>query len=215
MVALHRPLVLVRGFEEEQKIPYFTGYGMTETSPLVSLSTYLSHMEHYTADEKMHVRTTQGITMPLLDMRIVNEHGEVPWDGKTMGEITIRVPWIASEYYKDERTAEAFKDGWLYTGDIAVMTPDGYIKITDRTKDLIKSGGEWISSVELENALMTHPKVFEAVVVVPFHMRNGWNVRWHVSFLSLNIKIPLRRRNCSIVCVHSSIKRGFPMMLFF
>lgn len=163
------PIGLVRGFEEEQKIPYFTGYGMTETSPLVSLSTYLSHMEHYSTDEKMHVRTTQGITMPLLDMRIVNEHGEVPWDGKTMGEITIRGPWIASEYYKDERTAEAFKDGWLYTGDIAVMTPDGYIKITDRTKDLIKSGGEWISSVELENALMTHPKVFEAAVVAIPH----------------------------------------------
>ncbi|MGE7839448.1 long-chain fatty acid--CoA ligase [Lysinibacillus sp. NPDC093712] len=163
------PIGLVRGFEEEQNIPYYTGYGMTETSPLVSLSTYLTHMENYTTDEKMHVRTTQGITMPLLDMRIVNEQGEVPWDGKTMGEITLRGPWIANEYYKDERTTEAFKDGWLYTGDIAVMTPDGYIKITDRTKDLIKSGGEWISSVELENALMSHPKVFEAAVVAIPH----------------------------------------------
>jgi len=163
------PIGLVRGFEEEQNIPYFTGYGMTETSPLVSLSTYLTHMENYTTDEKMHIRTTQGITVPLLDMRIVNEHGEVPWDGKTMGEITLRGPWIANEYYKDERTTEAFKDGWLYTGDIAVMTPDGYIKITDRTKDLIKSGGEWISSVELENALMSHPKVFEAAVVAIPH----------------------------------------------
>jgi len=163
------PIGLARGFEEEQNIPYYTGYGMTETSPLVSLSTYLSHMQQYNSDEKMHVRTTQGITMPLLDMRIVNEQGEVPWDGKTMGEITLRGPWIASEYYQDERSAEAFKDGWLYTGDIAVMTPDGYIKITDRTKDLIKSGGEWISSVELENALMTHPKVFEAAVVAIPH----------------------------------------------
>ncbi|QPQ36472.1 long-chain fatty acid--CoA ligase [Lysinibacillus sp. JNUCC-52] len=163
------PIGLVRGFEEEQNIPYFTGYGMTETSPLVSLSIYLTHMENYTTDEKMHIRTTQGITVPLLDMRIVNEHGEVPWDGKTMGEITLRGPWIANEYYKDERTTEAFKDGWLYTGDIAVMTPDGYIKITDRTKDLIKSGGEWISSVELENALMSHPKVFEAAVVAIPH----------------------------------------------
>ncbi len=163
------PIGLVRGFEQELNIPYMTGYGMTETSPLVSLSTYLTHMEDYTADEKMNVRITQGMTMPLIDTRIVNENGEVPWDGKTMGELTIRGPWIANEYYHDERTEEAFKDGWLYTGDIAVMTTDGYIKITDRTKDLIKSGGEWISSVELENALMSHPKVFEAAVIAIPH----------------------------------------------
>lgn len=117
----------------------------------------------------MHVRVTQGITVPLIETRVVNENGEVPWDGKTMGEITIRGPWIAAQYYKDERTQEAFKDGWLYTGDIAVVTPDGYIKITDRTKDLIKSGGEWISSVELENALMSHDKVFEAAVIAIPH----------------------------------------------
>jgi len=163
------PIGLVRGFERELNIPYMTGYGMTETSPLVSLSTYLTHMQDYTADEKMNVRITQGMTMPLIDTRIVNENGEVPWDGKTMGELTIRGPWIANEYYQDERTEEAFKDGWLYTGDIAVMTTDGYIKITDRTKDLIKSGGEWISSVELENALMSHPKVFEAAVIAIPH----------------------------------------------
>ncbi|MCM0623486.1 long-chain fatty acid--CoA ligase [Lysinibacillus sp. OL1_EC] len=163
------PIGLVRGFEQELNIPYMTGYGMTETSPLVSLSTYLTHMQDYTADEKMNVRITQGMTMPLIDTRIVNENGEVPWDGKTMGELTIRGPWIANEYYQDERTEEAFKDGWLYTGDIAVMTTDGYIKITDRTKDLIKSGGEWISSVELENALMSHPKVFEAAVIAIPH----------------------------------------------
>lgn len=163
------PIGLVRGFEEQLNIPYMTGYGMTETSPLVSLSTYLTHMEDYSADEKMHVRITQGMTMPLIETRIINENGEVPWDGKTMGELTIRGPWIADEYYRDERTEEAFKDGWLYTGDIAVMTPDGYIKITDRTKDLIKSGGEWISSVDLENALMSHPKVFEAAVIAIPH----------------------------------------------
>ncbi|MGE7673731.1 long-chain fatty acid--CoA ligase [Lysinibacillus sp. NPDC094403] len=165
------PLGLVRGFEEELKIPYMTGYGMTETSPLVSVSTYLTHMHDYTMDEKMDVRTTQGITVPLIETRVVNENGEVTWDGKTMGELTIRGPWIAAEYYNDERTKEAFKDGWLYTGDIAVVTVDGYIKITDRTKDLIKSGGEWISSVELENALMSHPKVFEAAVIAVPHVK--------------------------------------------
>ena len=99
-------------------------------------------------DEKIDIRALQGLTMPGLEVRIVNENGEVPWDGETMGELTVRGPWVASEYYKDERTAEAFKDGWLYTGDIAVMTEDGYLKLTDRTADLIKSGGEWISSVD-------------------------------------------------------------------
>ena len=95
---------------------------------------------------------TQGLTVPGIESSIVNEDGEVPWDGETMGELRLRGPWIAGEYYRDERTADAMKDGWLYTGDIAVRSKDGYIKITDRTKDLIKSGGEWISSVDLENA---------------------------------------------------------------
>lgn len=162
------PLGLIKGFEE-MGISYYTGYGMTETSPLVSLSIFTSKTEDYSFDERMAIRETQGLTFPLVDTRIINEHGDVPWDGETMGEILVRGPWIAGEYYKDERTADAFKDGWLYTGDIAVFTEDGYIHIRDRTKDLIKSGGEWISSIDLENALMTHPKVFEAAVVAVPH----------------------------------------------
>ena len=142
---------------------------MTETSPLVSLSVYSSGMTDLTMDEKIDVRALQGLPMPGLEVRIVNEDGDAPWDGKTMGELAIRGPWIASEYYKDERTAEAFRDGWLFTGDIAVMTEFGYLKLMDRTKDLIKSGGEWISSVDLENALMTHEDVFEAAVVAIPH----------------------------------------------
>ncbi|WP_332645828.1 long-chain fatty acid--CoA ligase [Lysinibacillus sp. 54212] len=162
------PLGLIRDFEE-MGIAYYTGYGMTETSPLISLSIFTSDMSDYSFAEKMEVRTTQGLTFPLVETRIINENGDVPWDGKTMGEILVRGPWIAAEYYKDERTAETFKDGWLYTGDIGVFTKDGYIRITDRTKDLIKSGGEWISSIELENALMTHEKVFEAAVIAVPH----------------------------------------------
>ena len=126
-------------------------------------------MADLTMDEKIDIRALQGLPMPGLEVRIVNEHGDAPWDGKTMGELAIRGPWIASEYYKDERTAEAFRDGWLFTGDIAVMTEFGYLKLTDRTKDLIKSGGEWISSVDLENALMTHEAVFEAAVIAVPH----------------------------------------------
>ena len=163
------PKGLIRAFEEKYKVPFIVGYGLTETSPLVSLSVFTSKMENYSMDDKINVRALQGLTMPGLEVRIVNEDGEVPWDGKTMGELTIKGPWIASEYYKDERTANAFKDGWLYTGDIAVMTEDGYLKLMDRTADLIKSGGEWISSVDLENALMTHEAVFEAAVIAVPH----------------------------------------------
>ncbi|QUW20991.1 long-chain fatty acid--CoA ligase [Sporosarcina sp. Marseille-Q4063] len=163
------PKGLIRAFEEKYKVPFIVGYGLTETSPLVSLSVFTSKMENYSMEEKINIRALQGLTMPGLEVRIVNEDGEVPWDGKTMGELTIKGPWIASEYYKDERTTDAFKDGWLYTGDIAIMTEDGYLKLMDRTADLIKSGGEWISSVDLENALMTHDAVFEAAVIAIPH----------------------------------------------
>ncbi|MER2090882.1 MAG: long-chain fatty acid--CoA ligase [Sporosarcina sp.] len=163
------PKGLIRTFEEKYRIPFIVGYGLTETTPLVSLSVFTSKMDNLTMDERVDIRSLQGLTMPGLEVQIVNEKGEVPWDGKTMGELIVRGPWIASEYYKDERTVNAFKDGWFYTGDIAVMTGDGYLKLTDRTADLIKSGGEWISSVALENALMTHEAVFEAAVVAVPH----------------------------------------------
>jgi len=163
------PKGLIRAFEEKHGVPFIVGYGLTETTPLVSLSVFTSKMDDLTMDERIDMRALQGMTMPGLEVRIVNEDGEVAWDGKTMGELIIKGPWIASEYYKDERTANAFKDGWFYTGDIAVMTEDGYIKLMDRTADLIKSGGEWISSVDLENALMTHEAVFEAAVVAVPH----------------------------------------------
>jgi fatty-acyl-CoA synthase len=163
------PKGLIRAFEEKHGVPFIVGYGLTETTPLVSLSVLTSKMNNLTTDERIDIRALQGLTMPGLEVRIVNEEGEVPWDGETMGELTIKGPWIASEYYKDERTANAFKDGWFYTGDIAVITEDGYLKLMDRTADLIKSGGEWISSVDLENTLMTHKAVFEAAVVAVPH----------------------------------------------
>lgn len=163
------PKGLIRAFEEKYGVPFVTGYGMTETAPLVSLAITTSAMADMTMDERIERRSMAGLPMPGLEVRIVNENGEAPWDGETMGELNVKGAWIADEYYKDERTADAFKDGWLYTGDIAVIEPDGYIKLTDRTKDLIKSGGEWISSVDLENALMTHEAVFEAAVVAIPH----------------------------------------------
>lgn len=169
------PKGLIRAFEEKHHVPFLVGYGLTETSPLVSLSVFTSAMEGLAKDKKIDIRALQGLTMPGLDVQIVNEDGVVAWDGETMGELRIRGPWIAHEYYKDERTADAFKDGWFYTGDIAVMTKEGYLKLTDRTSDLIKSGGEWISSVDLENAIMTHDAVYEAAVIAVPHKK--WQER--------------------------------------
>lgn len=165
------PKGLIRTFEEQYKIPYVVVYGMTETTPIISVSNYLSWMDDWSIEDKIEARATQGLTMAGIESSIINEYGEVPWDGESMGELRLRGPWIADEYYRDERTLDAFRDGWLYTGDIAVRTKDGFIKIMDRTKDLIKSGGEWISSVDLENALMTHEAVFEAAVIAVPHVK--------------------------------------------
>lgn len=169
------PKGLIQTYQDKFNVPFVVGYGMTETTPIVTLSNYTSTIENYPPEEKLELRATQGLTVPLLDTEVVNDEGVVPWDGKTMGELRVRGPWIAHEYYNDERTAEQFRDGWLYTGDIAVVTKEGYIKITDRTKDLIKSGGEWISSVDLENALMSHEAVFEAAVIAIPHEK--WQER--------------------------------------
>jgi fatty-acyl-CoA synthase len=106
-----------------------------------------------------------GRVLPLVEVRLMGDDGEVPWDGESTGEVEIRGPWIASDYYEDPSGADKFHEGWLRTGDIASIDGRGFMQITDRAKDLIKSGGEWISSVELENALMAHPDVLEAAVI--------------------------------------------------
>ncbi len=159
------PKELIRRFEQDYGIPFFQGYGMTETSPVVLISKLKSYQSGLPYEEQLEIRAKQGLLVPGVEMKVVGENGEVAWNGKEMGELVLRGPWIASEYYRDERTAESFIDGWLYTGDVATVDEEGYVKIVDRTKDLIKSGGEWISSVDLENALMAHEAVFEAAVV--------------------------------------------------
>ncbi|MGG0719237.1 long-chain fatty acid--CoA ligase [Robertmurraya massiliosenegalensis] len=163
------PKSVIRAFEQKYNIPFMHGYGMTETSPLAVISTLKSYQEELSYEERLDIRAKQGILVPGLEMKIVGQNGEVTWNGQEMGELALRGPWIASEYYNDERTAEAFSDGWLYTGDVVTVDEEGFIKLVDRTKDLIKSGGEWISSVDLENALMAHETVFEAAVVAVPH----------------------------------------------
>ncbi|PLR81179.1 fatty-acid--CoA ligase [Bacillus canaveralius] len=163
------PRGIIHAFEKKHNIPFMHAYGLTETSPLVVISNLKSYQEQLSDDEKINIKAMQGILVPGLEMKVIGKDGEIKWDGAEMGELALRGPWIASEYYKDERTAEAFKDGWFYTGDVVTVDEEGFMKIVDRTKDLIKSGGEWISSVDLENALMTHEAVFEAAVVAVPH----------------------------------------------
>ncbi|HEY8491073.1 MAG TPA: long-chain fatty acid--CoA ligase [Dehalococcoidia bacterium] len=142
-------------------------WGMTETSPLGSMTRLKPKMADWPEDRKLAVLSRQGIIAPTVECRIVNlDTGEeLPWDGQSFGELQVRGPYITGSYYNDPTAAEKFMDGWLRTGDVATIDPDGYIQLVDRTKDLVKSGGEWISSVELENHLMAHPKVLEAAVV--------------------------------------------------
>lgn len=109
-------------------------------------------------------------------MKMIGQDGEIKWDREERGELCLRGPWIAGSYYKDERTEESMKNGWLYTGDIVTVDSEGFIKIADRTKDLIKSGGEWVSSIDLENALMSHDKVLAGSVVAVPYEKNSKNV---------------------------------------
>jgi fatty-acyl-CoA synthase len=171
------PRSLIQGFQERYGISFTNSYGMTETCPVVVTSDPKSHMQSWSKDEILDVLMRQGKLMPGLEVKIVNEAGEeIKHDGKDVGEIMLRGPWVAAEYYNNPAaTGVAVVDGWLRTGDIASIDSEGYIRIVDRTKDLIKSGGEWISSVDLENAIMGHPDVLEAAVVAVSH--DKWQER--------------------------------------
>ncbi|MFC0300515.1 long-chain fatty acid--CoA ligase [Virgibacillus soli] len=159
------PKGMIRAFESDFGIPFIHAYGMTETTPLVTLARLKSYQTNLPEEDRLNIRATQGLVVPGLEVKVINENGEVKPDGKEMGELLVRGPWIADEYYRDERSKEAFQDGWLYTGDVVTIDEEGNINMIDRTKDLIKSGGEWISSVDLENALMAHEAIFEAAIV--------------------------------------------------
>lgn len=159
------PLGLIKAFEQKYNIPFYHAYGATETTPLATISRLKSYQMDLTDDEKLEERSRQGILVPGLEMKVMGDDGEAEWNGKEMGELLLRGNWIADGYYNDNRSESAFIDGWFHTGDVVTVDEEGTVKIVDRTNDLIKSGGEWISSVDLENALMAHAAVFEASVV--------------------------------------------------
>jgi fatty-acyl-CoA synthase len=157
------PLSLMQAFEERHGVRIIQAWGMTEMSPLGTVAHPPAGAE---GDEQWQYRDRAGRLMPLVEARLIGDDGdEVPWDGESTGELEVRGPWIAADYYEDPSGRDKFHDGWLRTGDIASIDRHGFVRISDRAKDVIKSGGEWISSVELEAALMAHDDVAEAAVI--------------------------------------------------
>jgi fatty-acyl-CoA synthase len=157
------PRQLMKDFEERHGVNIFQAWGMTETSPVATFSRP-NDGEHDEAHWDLRAR--QGRPLPWVELRLIGDGGgEIPWDGEQTGEIEVRGPWIAARYFRDDSSDQKFDSGWLRTGDIAAVDEAGFVQITDRAKDVIKSGGEWISSVELENELMSHPSVLEAAVI--------------------------------------------------
>jgi fatty-acyl-CoA synthase len=172
------PKALSEAYRQQLGLPILQAWGMTETSPIAAVCTLDADERSLPDEQQAELRTTVGRITFGVECRVV-EPGTttpVPWDGETSGELQCRGNWIAATYYHDPRAGESFtEDGWLRTGDVATMDPRGRIRLVDRTKDLIKSGGEWISSVELENELMAHPAIAEAAVIGVPHPR--WSER--------------------------------------
>ncbi|MGQ0617916.1 MAG: long-chain fatty acid--CoA ligase [Acidimicrobiia bacterium] len=172
------PRAMSEGYEAKLGMPITQAWGMTETSPVCSVFRLKSSLADVDAEGLASLRCTVGQLTVGVDFRVVDP-GTLepqPWDGHSSGELQVTGSWVARSYYDDPRSSESFTpDGWLKTGDMATVDPDGYVRLVDRTKDVIKSGGEWISSVDLENAIMGHPQVAEAAVIAIAHPK--WQER--------------------------------------
>ena len=171
------PESMIRDFQDNHDVFVQQAWGMTEMTPLGTVMSLKHGMEDLTNDELVSLQTKQGRGMFGVEMRIVDDNQEVlPWDGIAYGALQVKGPWICSDYYKLDGSAQAHTDdGWFDTGDVAKIDPEGYMQITDRTKDVIKSGGEWISSIEIENTAMGHPAIAEAAVIGVAHEK--WTER--------------------------------------
>ncbi len=170
------PLSLIEGLQK-YNLNIIHAWGMTEMSPIGTLGKLKKEFLDLPPEEQNRIRAKQGFSVVGVDLRVVDlaTGKELPWDGKSSGELQVRGPWIAQAYYHDADSSAKFVDGWFRTGDVVTIDEEGYIQVMDRTKDLVKSGGEWISSIELENLIMGHPKVLEAAVIAVPHPR--WQER--------------------------------------
>ncbi len=169
------PLSIMTTLKDKYGVEVRHAWGMTETSPLGTYNTFKPKMDSWTEEERNAVRVKQGRPIYGIEVKIVDDNNkELPWDGVASGAVKVRGPWVTGSYYKLDKKATD-EDGWFETGDVASMDSEGYMQITDRTKDVIKSGGEWISSIELENCAMNHPKIEEAAVIGVYHPK--WTER--------------------------------------
>ena len=171
------PRSMIQEFRDKHDVEARQGWGMTETSPLGVANSLKAGLEHLDDEAKLDLGAKAGRGIYGCEMRIVDDEGnEQPWDGEAYGALQVRGPWICSDYFKLDGSGGAHTDdGWFDTGDVATIDPEGYMAITDRTKDVIKSGGEWISSIDLENTIIAHPAVAEAAVIGVAHPK--WTER--------------------------------------
>jgi fatty-acyl-CoA synthase len=160
------PRAMIAAYKERHGLSVVQGWGMTETSPVASVTDFIGDIRRADQDTQFDYVAMAGLPLPFVELRVRAGDEDVPWDGESMGELEVRGPWVASAYYDDKELQDRWTaDGWFKTGDIVAMHPRGFIQIKDRSKDVIKSGGEWISSVELETKIMDHPAVAEAAVI--------------------------------------------------
>ena len=170
------PKGVIKAYKESHGIEVVHAWGMTEMDPIGSVAHITPEIKALSEEEQLEYKAKQGYPTPFVEVRVYGDEGPVPWDGETMGELEVRGPSIIKSYFNTEEGDDKFSEGgWFRTGDIVTIDQYGFIKITDRDKDLVKSGGEWISSVELENALMAHPAVSQAAVIAIPHEK--WDER--------------------------------------
>ena len=201
------PQSMIENFDKRHGVNVIHAWGMTEMSPLGTVSRLKSYQLDLSEAERFGIRAKQGTSVPGVELRAVDESGkEVPWDGRAFGELQVKGPWIISSYYNDERSADSFMDGWFRTGDVVTIDPEGFIQIVDRTKDLVKSGGEWISSQDLENAIMSHPKVLEAAVIAVPHPK------WQERPLACVVAKPDYKDNLTKAEIHEHLSSRFNKM---